>query len=76
MAEPTLHGDQRRDGIVQYVADYWAVHGYAPTLREVARGCGYHSPSAVAYQVGVLAAAGRLTSTPRIARSLRVVPPC
>jgi SOS-response transcriptional repressor LexA len=69
----STRGDLRRDGIVQYVTDYWTVHGYAPTFREIARGCGYRSAGSVAYQVTLLEEAGVMAHTPGIARSLRVV---
>lgn len=58
--------------IVQFIADYWTAYGYAPAIRDLARQLG-RSPSSVAYQLGELEAAGRITRARGISRSVRVV---
>lgn len=68
-----IAGEQRRAAILQYVKDYWLVEGVAPTVREVMRGCGYRSPAAANYQIGLLVAAGLLQHRPKTPRTLRVV---
>ena len=67
------HGVRRRGDIVEFVGDYWISEGYAPTLRDIMRGCGYGSPSSVAYHVDLLVSEGKLARTPGIPRSIRVV---
>lgn len=67
------HGERRRGEILQYVQDYWVAEGYAPSLRDIMRGCGYASPSSVHYEVDLLIAEGKLARTPGIPRSIRVV---
>jgi repressor LexA len=67
-----LSARQRR--VLEVVSDYWAVHGIAPTVREVARLAGFGTSSA-AYQISELEAAGWLTRRPGIPRSLRIVDP-
>jgi repressor LexA len=62
----------RQELVLQVIGDYWTTYGYAPTVRDIARLVGL-VPSATAYQLGQLEAAGRITRTPRIPRSMRVV---
>jgi repressor LexA len=58
--------------VLEVIGDYWTSYGYAPTVRDVARlvGC---VPSSAAHHLAELEAAGRITRTPRIPRSMRVV---
>jgi SOS-response transcriptional repressor LexA len=58
--------------VLEVIGDYWTTYGHAPSVRDVARLVGL-VPSATAYQLGQLEAAGRITRTPRISRSMRVV---
>jgi repressor LexA len=58
--------------VLVVIGDYWTTYGYAPTVRDVARLIGL-VPSATAYHLDQLEAAGRLTRTPRTPRSMRVV---
>ena len=58
--------------VLETISDYWTTYGYAPSVRDIARLVGL-VPSAAAYQLGQLEAAGRITRTPRISRSMRVV---
>jgi len=62
----------RQELVLQVVTDYWTTYGIAPTVRDVARlvGC---VPSSAAHTLNALEAAGRITRTPRIPRSMRVV---
>lgn len=67
-----LTGDQRRAEILEFVVDYWAENGIAPTIREVASGVGLHVSSAH-HHILALERVGLLVSTPGTMRSLRVV---
>ena len=62
----------RQHQVLETIADYWTAYGYAPTVRDVARLVGL-ATSAAAYQIGELESAGRITRTPRIPRSMKVV---
>lgn len=62
----------RQELVLATIGDYWTTYGYAPTVRDIARLVGL-VPSATAYQLGQLEAAGRITRTPRTPRSMRVV---
>ncbi|WP_433078944.1 hypothetical protein ACQP1P_38770 [Dactylosporangium sp. CA-052675] len=66
-------GRLARERVVAAIADYWTVHGYAPTLREVAAAVGLRQANAVLDHVGILTAAGRVAHEPHTPRSLRVV---
>lgn len=64
----------RQSLILQTISDYWAAHGIAPTVRDVARQIGC-AVSSAAYQIGQLEVAGRIDRRPRTPRSMRVVAP-
>lgn len=54
--------------ILDYITQYIEAHGYAPTIREIAEGCGFRSTSTVAYHLNALEGAGLITRryhTPR-----------
>jgi len=73
MTRADLDGLTTRQRLVlEVIADYWTAYGIAPTVRDVARlvGC---VPSSAAHTLNALEAAGRITRTPRIPRSMRVV---
>lgn len=63
-----------RERVAACIAAYWAGHGYAPSLRDVAAGLGL-AVSTVHHHVLLLERAGMLESTPGLMRSLRVVKP-
>lgn len=63
----------RQQSILDYIGDYSAVNGYAPTVREIARGVGLASVSSVHAQLDVLERAGRIIRRPGSPRALRVV---
>ena len=65
---------QPLDRIHAYLCTYRAQHGYAPDLREIVAACGLSSTSTAALALRRLAAQGRITVTPGVARS--AVPTC
>jgi repressor LexA len=73
MSIMTRIGEERRAAIVEFIRDFWALYGHGPSLREIARGLGFHGPSGVEYQVQILLAEGAVTRKRGVARSLRVV---
>lgn len=66
-------GRLARERIVAFAAEYWAEHGWAPTMREVAAAVGLRHASSVKVHLDLLAAAGRVRYEQHTARSLRVV---
>ena len=70
---PSTEGLTVRQALVlETIGDYWTTYGIAPTVRDIARlvGC---VPSSAAHQIKALESAGRITRTPRIPRSMKVV---
>jgi repressor LexA len=62
-----------RSDIVAFIVAYATQHGFAPTVREIARGVGCSSSSTVQAQLDILEAQGWITLDQRIARSIVVV---
>lgn len=56
-----------------FVQDFIETNGYAPTVREIAVGCGV-STAVAHYRLERLRDAGAVTWTPGTARTLRVAP--
>jgi repressor LexA len=73
MSINTRQGKDRRAAVVEFVTSYWRDHGYAPSVREVAGGVGFHTASGAAYQIRILIAEGVLVRAPGVSRTLRVV---
>lgn len=68
-----ITGEERRTRILEFIVGFWALKGFAPTVREVAAGVGLASPSSAFHHLVVLERAGLLLWEPSISRSLRVV---
>lgn len=65
-------GDARREDICEYIAGFWAGHGYGPSVRDIMRGCGFSSTSSVAHHLSVLRDMGKIEYSDKIARSVRL----
>lgn len=61
--------------IVEFIRDYLATHGVAPTYREIMTALGLSSVSAVAEHIDNLVAKGVIHKNPGAARSLELVTP-
>jgi len=59
--------------MMNYIAEFVAMHGYGPSYREIMMGCGYSSVATVAEHINNLIARGHLRKRERSARSLEVV---
>jgi repressor LexA len=59
---------ERQVRILRWMRTYVAVHGEAPSLREIAAGAGLSSPSSVLYQLERLEASGAVERRGRIRR--------
>jgi repressor LexA len=60
----------RRSRILEFVRTYTDEHGFAPSIREIARAVGVRSTKAVKYHLDILVNEGLLKRTPRQARGL------
>ncbi|MDQ5914092.1 MAG: repressor LexA [Patescibacteria group bacterium] len=56
--------------VLTFISQFIAQHGYGPSYREIMRGCGYSTLSAVSLHVGALVHLGYLEKKERGARSL------
>lgn len=72
-AETATQGDRRRARILLFIAEYWSTYGYAPSVREITKGCGLSHPSSAHHHLILLERAGKIKSAPYIPRSVRVV---
>jgi repressor LexA len=70
---PLLTVRQRR--ILEFIREFYAANGFAPTLREIAVGVGLGSPSTVLYQLGELQRMGWVRRHPGLPRALVVLNP-
>ncbi len=59
--------------MMNYIAEFVAMHGYGPSYREIMMGCGYTSVATVAEHIQNLIARGHLRKRDRSARSLEVI---
>jgi repressor LexA len=70
---PLLTVRQRR--ILEFIRGFYTIHGYAPSMREIAVGVGLGSPSTVLYQLGELQRMGWVRRHPGLPRALVVLNP-
>lgn len=63
----------RGEQVYEYVRDYVAEHGWAPSIREIADAVGVRSTSTAHGYVIALVLEGRLVRDPRRPRAMRVV---
>lgn len=73
--QTTDQGRRTRDSILVYIQLYCQEHGYAPSLREIADGCGISSTSVVNYNLLKLQREGLLVRGQRgVSRSWHLPP--
>lgn len=63
----------RRQQILQFIRDFVEEKGYSPTVRDIAKGCGISSPSAVQYHLGILKKEGHIRREPEIFRGIGLI---
>ena len=66
---------QRQKQILEFIQNYQHTRGVTPSLREIAREFGFNSMTSAVDHVRALRTKGLLASTPRRARSLRIISP-
>jgi SOS-response transcriptional repressor LexA len=59
--------------VLQAIGIYLSVHGYAPSIRDLARMTGITSTAQVHYLLNGLVAEGRITRARHVARGIRLV---
>lgn len=61
--------------VLEVIAEYQAMNGIAPTVREIQKACGYRSPRAVTHHLAALEEMGHLKRRPNRARAVRLQRP-
>lgn len=62
-----------RSHILDFIRNFLKEHGYAPTVRDIARGCGISTSSVVQHHLNVLEREGTIHRDPQVFRSIRLV---
>lgn len=63
----------KRQQILNFIIRFIEKKGYAPSIREIAKGCNINSPSMVQYHLNILEHDGYIDRDPSIPRSVRLV---
>lgn len=66
-------GTRRTLSILRYIETFWAEHSYAPSVRDIQRGCGISSTSVVERHLGKLVKRGKIGRVPGLARTITVL---
>ena len=61
-----------RENILQFIHGFIDERGYAPTVRDILKGCAISSTAVVQYHLDVLEKEGRIHRDPEIFRSIRL----
>jgi repressor LexA len=62
-----------REGILEFIRHSFDEKGYAPTVRDIMRGCNISSTSLVQYHLNVLEKEGHIHRDPEVFRSIQLV---
>jgi repressor LexA len=62
-----------RSRILNFIRRFLDNRGYAPTVRDIARGCDISTPSVVQYHLNMLEAQGLIRRDPEVFRSIQLV---
>lgn len=65
-------GEKRRDQMFRFIKRYIDKHGYSPTIAEIGEAVGISSPNAVRNHLYRMRDEGRISITPKVARSIVV----
>jgi len=61
-----------RDRIFNFIRDFIADRGYAPTVRDIVKGCGLSSTAVVQHHLNVLEREGHIRRDPEVFRSIQL----
>jgi SOS-response transcriptional repressor LexA len=67
-----MRGTERRSALLAAIEQYWARHGYGPSIRDLVAMTGWSSTSVVDYHLRELHGHGLIDWDRRVARSIRV----
>ena len=73
MSEETIRPTKKQQGLLVFIAEFIAEHGYSPSYREIMAGLNYTSVATVALHVNNLIKRGHVRKRDRSARSLEVI---
>jgi repressor LexA len=62
-----------RSRILNFIGKFLDRRGYAPTVRDIARGCNISTPSVVQYHLNTLERQGNIRRDPEVFRSIQLV---
>ncbi len=62
-----------RQKILKYIHEFLDEHGYAPTVRDILRGCSLSSTAVVQHHLNILEREGHIHRDPEIFRSIQIV---
>jgi len=63
---------RKRQRILSFISDFLNVRGYAPTVRDIVRGCDISTSSVVQYHLDILERDGHIHRDPQVFRSIRL----
>jgi repressor LexA len=64
---------QTREGILKFIRDFIGDRGYAPTVRDIVKGCGLSSTAVVQHHLNVLEREGYIRRDPEVFRSIQLL---
>ena len=67
-----INRNHTRESIIQYIRSFLHEHDYAPTVRDILKGCGISSTAVVQHHLDVLQREGRIQRDPEVFRSIRL----
>jgi repressor LexA len=62
-----------REGILRFIRDFFDGRGYAPTVRDILKGCGLSSTAVVQHHLNVLEREGHIRRDPEVFRSIQLL---
>jgi repressor LexA len=63
---------RKRERILKFIREFIGEKGYAPTVRDIVRGCAISTSSVVQYHLDALEKEGHIRRDPRVFRSIRL----
>ena len=63
---------RKRQRILSFISDFLNERGYAPTVRDIVRGCDISTSSVVQYHLDILERDGHIQRDPQVFRSIRL----
>jgi repressor LexA len=64
---------QTRENILKFIQSFIDDRGYAPTVRDIMKGCNLSSTAVVQHHLNILEREGRIHRDPRVVRSIQMV---